>query len=68
MELATVVDAERVTFSIDRRILQCGIDVITRGGCEYVAWIGTLSVQDAYAVALLIGVLLQADHHGRFSP
>lgn len=59
---------ERVTFSIDKRILQCGIEVITRGGCAYVEWIGKLSVRDAYDVALLIGVLLQADAHGRFQP
>jgi hypothetical protein len=59
---------ERVTFSIDRRILQCGIEVITRGGCDYVEWIGKLSTKDAYDVALLFGMLLQADAHGRFHP
>ena len=58
---------DRITVSIDRRILQCAIDVFARGGCEYVAWIDKLSIRDAYHVALLIGILLEADAHGRFS-
>ncbi|MCA1834352.1 MAG: hypothetical protein LC750_16780 [Actinobacteria bacterium] len=61
-----VVD-ERVTVTIDKRILQCAIEVFARGGCEYVAWIDKLPIRDAYNVALLIGVLLEADAHGRFS-
>lgn len=60
-------ELERVTISIDRRILQCAIDVFARGGCEYVEWIEKLTIHDAYNVALLIGVLLEADAHGRFS-
>lgn len=59
--------AERITITIDKRILQCAIDVFSRGGCEYVEWIEKLSIHDAYNVALLIGVLLEADAHGRFS-
>lgn len=59
-------DRELVEFAIDRRILQCAIEVITRGGCEYMAWLDTLTIRDAYNVALLIGALLQADAHGRF--
>lgn len=59
---------DRISFTIDKRILQCGIEVITRGGCEYVEWINTLTKKDAYDVALLFGVLLQADAHGRFHP
>lgn len=58
--------APHVTIAIDQRILQCAIEVIARGGCEYVAWIGTLSTADAYNVAILIGILLEADSHGRF--
>lgn len=58
---------DRITIAIDRRILQCAIDVFARGGCEYVEWIEKLSIRDAYNVALLIGILLQADAHGRFS-
>lgn len=60
-------ELERVTISIDRRILQCAIEVFARGGCEYVEWIEKLTIRDAYNVALLIGVLLEADAHGRFS-
>jgi len=56
----------RVTISIDARILQCAIEVIARGGCEYVSWIDKLPIRDAYNVALLFGVLLEADAHGRF--
>jgi hypothetical protein len=63
---APLPDVERVTVSIDRRILQCAIEVFARGGCEYVEWIEKLSIRDAYNVALLIGVLLEADAHGRF--
>lgn len=58
---------DRISISIDRRILQCAIEVFSRGGCEYVEWIEKLSIRDAYNVALLIGVLLEADAHGRFS-
>jgi hypothetical protein len=57
---------DRITISIDKRILQCAIEVFTRGGCDYVEWIDKLSIRDAYNVALLIGILLQADQHGRF--
>jgi hypothetical protein len=57
---------DRITISIDKRILQCAIEVFARGGCEYVDWIEKLSIKDAYNVALLIGVLLEADAHGRF--
>jgi hypothetical protein len=55
-----------VTITIDKRILQCAIEVIARGGCDYVDWIGKLSIHDAYNVAVLIGILMQADRHGRF--
>ena len=63
---APKLDDQRITISIDRRILQCAIDVFERGGCEYVKWIDTLPIRDAYNVALLIGVLLQADAYERF--
>lgn len=60
-------DDGTVTITIDKRILQCAIEVIARGGCDYVDWIGKLSIHDAYNVAVLIGMLMQADSHGRFS-
>jgi len=69
-ELAAVAPPakdDRITIAIDRRILQCAIDVFARGGCEYVEWIDKLAIRDAYNVALLIGILLEADAHGRFS-
>lgn len=69
-ELAPVLPpatVEPVTITIDKRILQCAIEVFARGGCEYVAWIDKLPIRDAYNVALLIGILLEADAHGRFS-
>jgi hypothetical protein len=59
-------ELERITISIDKRILQCAIEVFARGGCDYVEWIEKLPIKDAYNVALLIGVLLEADAHGRF--
>lgn len=61
-----IAPEERITISIDKRILQCAIEVFARGGCEYVEWIEKLPIRDAYNVALLVGVLLQADAHGRF--
>lgn len=59
-------ELERITISIDKRILQCAIEVFARGGCDYVEWIEKLPIKEAYNVALLIGVLLEADAHGRF--
>jgi hypothetical protein len=63
---ASAGELERITISIDKRILQCAIEVFARGGCDYVEWIEKLPIKDAYNVALLIGVLLEADAHGRF--
>ena len=57
---------DKISISLNRNTLQRAIEVFDRGGTTYIGWINTLAPADAYAVELLVGLLLAADQHGRF--